>query len=114
MQDQVGQRIDNGLAPLQKPLTIQVKIYKKHQLENAHFRKLEWNYMHLEFQHLRDILEKTKCKKPCKYKKYRMVWDRQPMPVTRTPTDGFGLRAISNYTTVGEIICVNQLVSESH
>jgi len=64
------------------------------------FRKLEWVYVKLYFQHLRDISKDAGCNKPCKYKKYRMIWDRQPMPATRTPTDGFGLLAITNYTTV--------------
>ena len=59
--------------------------------------------MHLEYIHLRDISKDIGCNKPCKYKKYRMAWDRQPMPVTRVPTDGFGLLAITNYTTVGKI-----------
>ena len=59
-------------------------------------------YTHLDFIHLRDISNDIGCNKPCKYKKYRMIWDRQPMPVIRTPTDGFGLMAITNYTTVGK------------
>ena len=67
------------------------------------FRKLEWMYLELDFQHLRDISKDVGCNKPCKYNKYRMIWDRQPMIATKVPTDGFGLLAITNYTTVGKI-----------
>ena len=84
-------------------LSYKVASRKASVSKNAHFRKLEWNYMGLEFKHLRDISKDTGCKKPCKYKKYKMIWDQQPMPVTRKPTDGFGLRAITNYTTVGKV-----------
>ena len=59
--------------------------------------------MDLEFNHLRDITKDIGCNKPCKYKKYRMIWERQPMPVTSKVTDGFGLSAITNYTMVGKI-----------
>ena len=68
------------------------------------FRKLEWNHMKLQFHHLRDISKDFGCNKPCKYNKYRMTWDPQSMPATSESTDGFGLLAITDYTTVGQII----------
>ena len=65
------------------------------------FRKYEWAYQDLDFKHLREMAKETGCIKPCKYKKYRLDWDRQPMPTTMKSTDGFGLSPTSNYTTVG-------------
>ena len=66
------------------------------------FRIYEWAYLDLDFKHLRDIAKETGCIKPCKYKKYRLDWDRQPMPAGfKETTEGFGLFGTSNYTTVG-------------
>ena len=67
-------------------------------------RKYESNYWDLDYKHLKDIARETGCIKPCKYKKYRLDWDREPMVKTFRTTEGFGLLATSNYTTVGIII----------
>ena len=57
--------------------------------------------MDLDYRHPRVTLKETGCNKPCKYKKYKLDWDRRPMPATYQSTDGFGLWAIKNYVTVG-------------
>ena len=69
--------------------------------QNIFFRKYESAYLDLDYKHLRGIAKETGCTKPCKYKKYRLDWDRQSMPALLKSTDGFGLSATSNYTTVG-------------
>ena len=74
---------------------------------NISFRSFEWAYMDLDKKHVRDIAKDTGCIKPCKYKKYRLDWEKQPMPETSISTDGFGLAATSNYTTVGIILLLS-------
>ena len=49
------------------------------------------------------ISENTGCLKPCKYKKYNLMGDRQPMPPGLYSTDGFGIMGTANDTTVGSI-----------
>ena len=43
-------------------------------------RKLGDLYKSLLFGAVHTISSDTGCKKPCKYKKYRLMGDRQPMP----------------------------------
>ena len=66
------------------------------------FRNIERRNTRLTFSHLKDI-SNIGCNKPCKYKKYRMNWDRRQTTLTNEPTDGFGLVAITNLITVGKI-----------
>ena len=68
--------------------------------------------MDFDYKHLEDIGKDTGCIKPCKYKKYRLDWDREPMPVSLKATDGFGLLATSNYTMVGIIITTAEWCSQ--
>ena len=63
--------------------------------------------MDLDVKHVNDLAKDTGCIKPCKYKKYRLDWEKQPMPKTFKSTDGFGLAATSNYTTVGIILLLS-------
>ena len=65
------------------------------------FRKYENAYQDIDFKHLREMAKETGCIKPCKYKKYRLDWDQQPMPAEFKSADGFGLSPTSNHTTVG-------------
>ena len=65
-------------------------------------RSLEHEYIELDYKHQRDISKDTGCHKPCKYKKYKLDWEKQHFPMTQTETKGFGLWAISNYTMVGQ------------
>ena len=67
-------------------------------------RSLEHEYIELDYKHQRDISKDTGCHKPCKYKKYKLDWEKQHFPMTQTETEGFGLWAISNYTMVGQNI----------
>ena len=71
------------------------------------FRKYEYAYRGLDVKHLRDLANETGCIKPCKYKKYRLDWDRQSMPKIFKSAEGFGLSATSNFTTVGKS-CLKQ------
>ena len=64
---------------------------------------MEFAYLGLDYRHPRSSSKKTGCYKPCKYKKYKLDWDRRPMPATFKSTDGFGLWAIKNFTKVGKI-----------
>ena len=76
--------------------------------ENVCFRKYEQAYLDLDYKHLKDIARETGCIKPCKYKRYRLDCDQQPMSAAFKETiDGFGLWAISNYTMVGMFTFIN-------
>ena len=66
-------------------------------------------YMDLEAKQLRDIAKETGCIKPCKYKKYRLNWDPEPMPQTFKYTDGFGLWASTIYSMVGNFSLLSTL-----
>ena len=68
---------------------------------------MESAYLGLDYKHLRDTSKETGCNKPCKYKKYKLDWDRRPMPATFKSTDGFGLWAIKNYTKVGKLLLLS-------
>ena len=77
--------------------------------ENIFFRNYEYAYLNLDYKHLRDIAKETGCIKPCKYKKYRLDWDRQRMSETFKSTYGFGLLATSYYATVGLFLLISTL-----
>ena len=77
-------------------------------IQDLFFRKYESNYLHLDYKHMRDEATDTGCIKPCKYKRYRLDCDQQPMSAAFKETiDGFGLWAISNYTMVGMFTFIN-------
>ena len=66
-------------------------------------RELEQQYNSLLFGSVRVISANTGCKKPCKYKKYTLVGEPNPMPPIYASTGGFGILAAANDTTVGLI-----------
>ena len=106
----MGSYTTQGNTDVFKPSTILVNIKIQRIDENIFFRRYETAYLDLDYQHLKDIAKKTGCIKPCKYKKYRLDWDRRYWSNDFKSTEGFGLSATSNYTTVGFYSYFNQLI----
>ena len=50
---------------------------------------------------VRNISVNTGCEKPCKYKKYSLMGEPQPMPPELNSTGGFGIMGSADDTTVG-------------
>ena len=63
-------------------------------------RELGDLYKSLLFGAVHTISSDTGCRKPCKYKKYRLMEDRQPMASGFAGAEGFGIWAAANDTTV--------------
>ena len=89
-----------GNTDVFKSSTVPVKLRIRGIDENIFFRRYETAYLDLDYQHLKNIAKKTGCIKPCKYKKYRLDWDRRYWSNDFKATEGFGLSATSNHTTV--------------
>ena len=66
-------------------------------------RSFEWFYQMKIAKDARAISSETGCKKPCKYKKYRLLGEAKKVPFDEKYTDGLLLWSMTNDKMVSDL-----------